>query len=460
MERRETGLAKVYGKILTGLIIGLLIWINISFTGLNAAALPPETQEVTVTGNAMIGEDPDRMYKAAMEDAFQQAYSKIRPQDYSEISRLNNSPKDPLSIQREMGIVQYQILRYWQENNRFMIELKVVFGNTPSEKPRMNGLGRMAKLSWTYQSMDQIRSMGKTKNALAVNTTQTIEVVDTDTGQRLEQFKMGLNPHEFYGDQYITQEGEYIKVARLTKYNLFKLVYSWRQKIPDFSKAFLSRDNLFILDKTGLIKALKWDDGSVKWQLPASSQAELDEIVYNRFLITFPVPDVWMVNAYGEKLWAIKFETSLLAKPVSSGNEVFCLLKNGQLQIVDRETGRIISTWTVNNQASNKNVQLQLSEKELFIMYNEANRGHLQAYHRLTGKLLWEIGWDQAVAGSLLNVADVLVVGVGNSFEARDPLFGIKLWEEPTYGRVTKMYSITDKIFVVAGNRVYGYDLK
>lgn len=433
----------------------LLVMVSLNF--LNAAELP---QEIIVTGSANIGDDPDRMYKTAMEDAFRQAYIKVQPQDYSEISRINNSPKDPLSIQREMGIVQYQVLRYWQENNQFFIELKVVFGNSPAEGPRSNGLGRMAKLSWTYQSTDQIKSIGKTKNALAVNTTQTIEVVDSDTGQRLEQFKMGLNPHDFYSDQYLVQEGQYLKVARLTKHNLFKLVFSWRQKFPDYAKSFLTRDTLFILDKAGLIKALSWEDGSVKWQLPAGSQAELEEVVYNRFLITFSVPDIWMVNAYGEKLWVVKFEAGLLAKPVTGGNEIFCLLKNGQLKIVDRETGRVVSTWTVKNQAGNKNVQMQLSEKELFIMYNEANRGHLHAYHRLTGKLLWEIGWDQAVAGSMLNIADVILVGVGNFFEARDPLFGIKLWEEPTYGRVTKMYSIADKILVVAGNRVYGYDLK
>lgn len=447
---------KGYGKLFFGIVIVLII-ITIFLNRLNAAEL---SREITVTGSANIGDDPDQMYKAAMEDAFGQVYANVKSQDFSEISRINNSPKDLVSIQQEMGIVQYQVLRYWQENNRFFIELKVVFGNSAAEEPRLSGLSRMAKLSWTYQTSDQIKSMGKTKNALAVTTTQTIEVIDLDTGQKLEQFKMGLNPHDFYGDQYLVQEGEYLRVARLTKYNLFKLVYSWRKKFPDYSKYFLTRDTLFILDKTGLIKALNWEDGSVKWQLPASSQAEMEEIVYNRFLITFPGSDVWMVNAYGEKLWTVKFDAGLLTKPVSRGNEIFCLLKNGELKTVDRETGRVISTWMVKNQTGNKNVQMQLSEKELFIIYNESNRGHLQAYHRLTGKLLWEVSWDQSVAGSILNVADVILVGVGNTFEARDPLFGIKLWEEPTYGRVTKMYSIADKIFVIAGNRVYGYDLK
>jgi outer membrane protein assembly factor BamB len=453
-------LIKVYKKIFMGLIIAVLIFINISLNHINADALPQGNQEITVTGSVNFGDDPDRMYKAALEDAFQKAYSIVQPQDYSEISRMNNSPKDPLSIQREMGIVQYQVLRYWQEDNRFFIELKVVFGNSSEQAPRPHGLSRMAKLSWTYPTDDQIKSVGKTKNALAVNTTQTIEVIDLDTGKKLEQFKMGLNPHDFYGDQYLVQEGQYLKVARLTKYNLFKLVYLWRQKLPDFSKYFLTRDTLFILNKTGLIKALSWEDGSVKWQLPASSQAELEEVAYNRFLITFPVSEIWMVNAYGEKLWTVKFEDGLLTKPVFGSNEIFCLLKNGLLKIVDRETGRIISTWTVKNQAGNKNVQMQLSEKGLFILYNEANQGHLQAYHRLTGKLLWEIGWDQVVSGSMINIADVIIVGVGNTFEARDPLFGIKLWEEPTYGQVTKLYSMADKIFVVAGNRLYGYDLK
>ena len=448
---------KGYGKLLFGLIMIALMISAVTFNHLNAAEPP---REITVTGSASIGEDPDRMYKAALEDAFRQVYNKIYPQEYSEIDRLYNPPKDPASIQQEMGIVQYQVLRYWQENNRFLIELKVVFGNSPSEEPRLNGLSRMAKLSWTYHSVDQIRSMGKTKNALAVNTTQTIEVIDPDTGEKLEQFKTGLNPHDFYGENYLTREGEYIKVARLNKYNVFKLVYAWRKKFPNFTKSFLTRDNLFVLDKTGLLQALSWEDGSVKWQLSAGSQAELDEIVYNRFLITFTVPDVWMVNAYGEKLWAVKLDTTLLTKPVSAGNEIYCLLKNGQVKVLDRETGRVISTWTVKNQASNKNTQMLLSEKELFILYNEVNRGHLQAYHRLTGNLLWEMGWDEAVAGSIINIADEIIVGVGNTFEARDPLFGIKLWEEPTYGRVTKLYSISDKLFVIAGNRVYGYDLK
>jgi outer membrane protein assembly factor BamB len=455
MKRGELGLKKAYHKICFGLLAGILLLTNI-FGILYAEDV--SLQEITVIGSADIGEDPDRMYKEAMENAFQKAYSKANP---SIISGFNSSGKDPVSIQRELGIVRYQVLRYWQENNRFQIELKVVFGNSASEAPRPNGLSRLAKLNWTYQTDDQINSMAKTKTALAVNTTQTIEVINPDTGKRLEPpFKMGLNPHDFYGDQYLVQEGEYLKVAKLTKYNLFKLVYAWRQKFPDFSKYFLARDALFIVEKTGLIKALSWEDGSIKWQLPASSQAELEEIVYNRFLITFPVPDLWMVNAYGEKLWTVKFETNFLAKPVSGGNDIFCLLKNGELKTVDRETGRVISTWNVKNQANNKNVQLQLSEKELFILYNDANRGHLQAYHRLTGKLLWEIGWDQAVVGSIINIADVIIVGVGNSFEARDPLFGMKLWEEPTYGRVTKLYSIDDKIFVLAGNRVYGYDLK
>lgn len=447
-----------YGKKLLGLMLMVvLMLVNTNFGLIRAADQP---QELTVTGSTVMGDDPDRMYKEAMADAFQKVTDVVHPKNDSVINDLNNSAKDPLSIQRELGIVQYQVVRYWQENDRFFIELKVVFGNTTSEEPRPNGLSQLAKLSWTYQTDDQIKAIAKTKNAIAINTIQTVEVIDPDTGQRIKQFTMGLNPHDFYGDQYLVQEGDYLKAARLSKYNLFNLVYTWRKKFPDCAKYFLTRETLFVIDKTGLINALNWEDGEVKWKLPASSQAELEEIVYNRFLITFPDPDLWMVNAYGEKLWTVKFESGLLAKPVAGGNEVYCLLKNGELKTVDLETGRIISTWSVKNQESNKNVQLQLSEKELFIMYNEADQGYLEAYHRLTGKLLWEVGWDQAVVGSILNIADEIIVGAGNSFEARDPLFGMKLWEEPTYGRVTKMYSIGNKIFVVAGNRVYGYDIQ
>ncbi len=440
---------KAYYK--TWLLLGILIVAG-GFGVLLAEDIP--FQEITVTGVANIGEDPDQMYKEAMENAFQKAYSKANP---SLISSVNSSGKDPVSIQRELGIVRYQVLRYWQENERFMLELKVVFGNSTLESAN---LSRFAKLRWTYQSDDQIKVIAKTKTAVAVNTTQTIEVIDPDKGQRLQQFKMGLNSHDFYGDQYVVREGDYIKVAKLTRYNLFKLVYAWRKKFPQFLKYYLTRDTLFIIEKSGLIKALNWEDGAVKWQKLASSQADVEEVIYNRFLITFTNSELWMVNSVGEKVWVTKLDEGLLTRPVTGGNEIFCLLKNGELKTVDRDTGRIISTWEVKNQSHNKNITLQLTEKELFIVYNENGLGHLQAYHRLTGKMLWEIKLDEAVAGSLVNTAEAIVIGVGNRFEARDPMFGIKIWEEPTYGRITKIYGISDQLLVIAWNRVYCYDFK
>ena len=454
IRKRGICLTKSFQKLLIGILgLGfLLIYCLNSFMW--AEEQPP--QETTVIGSANFSNDPDRMYKEAMEDAFFKAYAKV---NQSAIPDNNNFTKEPLNIQRELGIVQYHVLRYWRENDHFFIELKVVFGNSTSEAPRPSDLSRLAKLNWMYQSVDLINYIGKTKTALAVNTTQTIEVIDPDKGQRLQQFKIGLNPHDFYGDQYVVQEGENLKVARLTKYNLFKLVYTWRQRLPELSKYVVTRDLFFTIERNGLMRALNWEDGSTKWSINVNSQSDLEEISYQRFLITFPSPEVWMMSANGEKLWVTKFESGLLAKPVVGGTEIYCLLKNGDLKIVDRDTGRIISTWNVKNQYSNRNINLQLNDKELFILYNDmGSRGHLQAYHRFTGELLWETNWKEAVSGSILKVADAIVIGVGNTFEARDPFFGMKIWEEPIYGRITKMYNIDNQLFLVAGNRLYCYD--
>ncbi len=445
-------MVKAQVKIYLGIMMGILLICN-GFGSITAE--DPVLQEITTIGNVAVSADPDRMYRDAMEDAFRKAYKMANP---SAISGSNNSGKDPVSIQQELGISRYQVLRYWQENDRFNIELKVVFGNTILEKS--NDLSRIAKLNWSYQSEDQIVSIAKTKTAMAINTTQTIDVLDPDTGQRVQKFKIGLKTHEFYGDLYVVQEGDHLKVAKLTKYNLFKLVYIWRQKLPELSKFYLTRDILFVREKSGLIKALNWEDGSIKWQIIANSQSDIVEIAYNRYMIVFPNEDLWLVNESGVKIWATKFEAGLLAKPIYGANQIFCLLKNGELKTVDRDTGKVISTWNVKNQPHNRNIKLELSEKELYIIYNEANQGYLQAYHRLTGKQLWEVSWDQAVLGSLVKIADTIIIGRGNSFEARDPIFGMKLWDEPTYGQITNICTVDDKLFVTAGNRVYCYDFK
>lgn len=416
--------------------------------------------EITVTGKAAVQTDPDLMYRNALIDAFQKAYLEVNPPALGNTAADVSSKTDLAALQTELNISNYQILRYWRENDQFYLELKVFFGNSKTQAPRTGDLSQMAKLSWSYQTTDQVVSIAKAKAALAVNTTQTIVVLDPDTGKRLQEQKVGLNVHDVNGDRYMVQEGEHVKIASLTQFNLFRLVYTWRQKMPEMSKYYLTKGTFYLIEKNGLVKALKWEDGTVKWQIPANSRVDIAEITVNRLLFILPTAELWLVDPdQGEKLWAVKFDAPFLANPVASEEAIYCPLKNGQMKVIDRESGRVISSWTIDDLASTPtNVSLELSEKDLFLAFNDrANLGHLKAYHRLTGERLWEVSWEKAVSGSLTHLANYIVIGIGNTFEARELTFGLKQWEEPVYGRITRTYNLDENLVIVAGNRIYYY---
>ncbi|MCL6588750.1 MAG: PQQ-binding-like beta-propeller repeat protein [Firmicutes bacterium] len=418
--------------------------------------------EITVTGTVKVQADPDQMYRNALIDAFQKAYLKVHPATLGDPAADVSSKTDLAALQTELEISDYQILRYWRENGLFFLELKLFFGNSKLQAPRTGDLSQITRLSWTYQATDQVVSVVKAKSAIAVNTTQSIIVLDPDTGKRLQEQKVGLKLHDVNGDRYMVQEGEHLKIASLTQFNLFRLVYTWRQKLPEMSKYYLTKNTFYLIEKNGMVKALNWEDGSVKWQLPAGSRVEISEINVNRLLFIFPTAELWLVDPkQGEKLWAVKFEAPFLASPVASGEAIYCPLKNGQLKVIDRESGRIISAWAIDFENNPINVSLELSEKDLFLAYNDrAGNGHLKAYHRLTGEMLWEANWNEAVSGSLARLANFLVIGTGNTFEARELTFGLKQWEEPVYGRITRIYNIDENLVIVAGNRIYYYQFK
>lgn len=420
-----------------------------------------EQQELTVTGTAAFGADPDRMYKEALIDAFQKAYSQAHVADLSGLANSTITPEDPVKLQQDLGIYDYQVLRRWREGANFFVELKVTFGDSKSVIPRTSDLSRHARLNWTYQTTENITTAVKTKTALALNTAQTVEVLDPETGKRIGQYKTGLQSHDVNGDRYMVLEGDYVKVASLTKFNLFHLVFTWRKKFPNLSRYYLTKDACYLVDRSGLIHALNWEDGSLRWNLPANSQADISEIAVERLLITLPNSELWMVDNHGVKLWAVQLGGKLLAKPIAGGDEIYCPLANGDLKVLDRDSGRTISIWKVRYEGDPRNLSLGLGEKELFLAYNtQSNRGYLQVFHRLTGESLWKVGWDQTVIGPPLSIADLLVIGVGNRFEARELVFGMKLWEEPTYGRITRMYRQDDGVLVISGDRVYSYDVR
>lgn len=428
---------------------------------LGVSAVAAVQQEITVTGNAVFGADPDRMYKEALIDAFQKAYLQVHAADLSVAANFPSTPEDPVKLQQELGICDYQVLRRWREGANFFVELKVTFGDSKAAIPRTGDLSRHARLKWTYQTTENINAAIKAKTALALNTVQTIEVLDPETGKRIRQYKTGLKSHDVNGDRYLVVEGDYVKVASLTKFNLFHLVFTWRKKFPNLSRYYLTGDACYLVDKSGLIHALDWEDGSLQWKLAANSQAEISEIGVERLLIALPDSELWLVDHHGVKLWTVRLDGKLLARPVAGGAEIYCPLANGDLKVLDRDSGRTISTWKVKYEGDPRNLSLGLGEKELFLAYNtQNNHGYLQVFHRLTGESLWKVGWDQAVTGPPLSIADLLVIGVGNRFEGREPVFGMKLWEEPAYGRITRMYLQEGGLLVIAGDRVYSYDVR
>jgi hypothetical protein len=450
---------KYFWSILCLLYMGLSALVN-------AEVLPATIGEVSVIGTAVFGTDPDYMYKAALQDAFRKAYDKIRPaggKNAAEDERILAAKNDLIQLQTELGITEYQVLRYWKEQNRFFIELKVTFGDSQNQSPRLSNLSRLPKVDWVYETKDQILTLSKNISSINVSTTQNIEVLGVEEGNRIRQFNTGVNPHAVSGDKYLIQDDSDLKLGNLNQPSFLNLFYVWRKKLPDLIRVYLSNDTAYAIEKNGLIRAftVKDDTGGEKWELQTNSQTELKQITYNRLLVTLSTWEIWVVNTSGEKLWVKKFDQKLMTGPVADGGELFCLFENGELKILDLDSGRIISTWNIETHKNPRNVALEIDQKKLFLLYNdELNHGCLQVYHRFSGDLLWEVFWDQAVSGLLTNALNAVLVGVGNTLEARENWFGMKLWEEPVNGRITKLYRVEGRLFIVSGNRLYGYTIQ
>lgn len=429
--------------------------------GVVKGAVNSEIQEFTVIGIAESGPDQVQVYREALENGLRKAFGLARQAEQN-VSLLANSDreKDLVTLQKEIGIVDFRVLRYWTEQNQFRMELKVWVGDSETQTPRAGSLSRQPRVSWSRETLDRIESLSKYNLSLVVNTLQSLEIINPESGGLKRRIKTDFKPHLAYKDRYLVKNLEYLKVYSMDLINIYSFTDIWDRKLPELIKFSLVNDTLVIVEQTGTVRAFNWEDGHEMWQLPAITQVEIASGGNDRTLLIFPTAELWAVNTIGQKLWVKKLESALAAPPIVEKDELVCFLNDGQLKIFDAETGRSIASWKTDISGGLRQANLRLGSNEVYILYNDlSNRGHLHVYHRWTGRLLWKVDWEEAVIPKLIRISDAVVVGLSGTFEAREPLFGLKVWEERTIGRITGLYYNDPSLLVICGNRIYSYQL-
>ena len=449
-----------FKKSIPALVLFLLM---LGFTGgaIDGAVSNQEVREFTVIGEATSGPDQFQVYREALEDGLRKAFSLAR-QGEPNRSLLGrpDQEKDLVTLQQEIGVVDFRVIRYWTEQNRFRMEIAVWQGDSKTQPPRVGSLNRQPRVNWSRETVDQVESITKFGHSLVINTLQSLEIINPEKGRLKRRIKTGLKPHGSYGNRYFIKNPEYLKVYSLESINIYRFTDIWDRKLPDLIKQYLIDDLLLVVEQTGLVRAFNWEDGRELWQLPAITQVEIGSSGNGRILLIFPSGELWNVDQLGQKLWVKKLESPLAAAPVVDKGYLVCFLMDGQLKIFDAETGRSIASWQTGTSSSLTQVNLSLGENEVYILFNDrGNRGHLQVYHRWTGRLLWKVDWDEAVVMNLVKISDEVIIGLSGTFEARENMFGLKVWEERTIGRITGLYYYDPGLIVMMGNRIYSYQL-
>ena len=315
-------------------------------------------------------------------------------------------------------------------------------------------------MEWSRETADRIESLSEYGLSLVINTLQSLEIVNPESGRLKRRIKTGFKPHLAYGDRYLIKNLEYLKVYSLDTINIYRFTDIWDQKLPNLVKYFLINDSLLVVEQNGLVRAFNWEDGREIWQLPAITQVEIGSGGSKQILLIFSTGELWSVNRLGQKVWVKRSESPLAAVPKVDKEDLVCLLQDGQLKIFDSETGRSIASWQTEIPERLRQVDLSFGDNEVYILYNDSvNRGHLHVYHRWTGRLLWKVDWDEAVIPNLIQISDAVIVGLSGTFEARERMFGLKVWEERTIGRITGLYFLDSRLMVIMGNRIYSYQL-
>lgn len=449
-----------FKKLIPALMI-FLIAMGSSTGVINGAVSNLEVREFTVIGEATSGPDQFQVYREALENGLRKAFALARQAELDRsLLAISDREKDLVTLQQEIGVVDFRVLRYWTEQNRFRMEIAVWLGDSKTQPPRMGSLNRQPRVNWSRETVDQIQSITKFRHSLVINTLQSLEIINPEKGKLRRRIKTGLKPHGAYGDRYFVKNPEYLKVYSLESINIYRFTDIWDRKLPDAIKYYLINDQLLVVEQTGLVRAFSWNDGRELWQLPAITQVEIGSGGNDRILLIFPSGELWNVNQLGQKLWVKQMESPLATVPMVDKDNLVCLLKDGQLKIFDAGTGRSMASWQTGILNGLNQVNLSLGENEVYILYNDgANRGHLQVYHRWTGRLLWKVDWDEAVVMNLVRISDTVIIGLSGTFEARESMFGLKVWEERTIGRITGLYYNDPNLIVMMGNRIYSYQL-
>lgn len=439
----------------------LMLVISCTAGIVQGAVSNAEVRDFSVVGEAASGPDQFQVYREALEDGLRKAFALARQGDQDRsLLAPSDREKDLATLQREIGLVDFRVLRYWTEQNRFRIELRVWLGDSRNQPPRGGSLSRQPKVNWSRETVDRIESLSEYGLSLVINSLQSLEIVNPESGRLKRRIKTGFKPHLAYGDRYLVKNLEYLKVYSLESINIYRFTDIWDQKLPDLVKYYLINDVLLVVEQTGLVRAFNWEDGREMWRLPAITQVEIGSGGDDRILLIFPSGELWAVNQLGQKIWLKTLESPLAAAPIVEKDDLVCFLKDGQLKIFDSETGRSIASWQTGITERQRQVSLSLSGNEVYVLYNDAgNRGHLHVYHRWTGRLLWKVDWDEAVIPNLIQISDAVIIGLSGTFEAREGMFGLKVWEERTIGRITGLYYYDPHLLVVMGNRIYSYQL-
>jgi len=420
-----------------------------------------EIRDFSVIGEAESGPDQFQVYREALENGLRKAFALARQAEANRslLARADQE-KDLATLQRELGLVDFRVLRYWTERNQFRMEIKVWLGDSRNQPPRGGSLSRQPKMEWSRETADRIESLSEYGLSLVINTLQSLEIVNPESGRLKRRIKTGFKPHLAYGDRYLIKNLEYLKVYSLDTINIYRFTDIWDQKLPNLVKYFLINDSLLVVEQNGLVRAFNWEDGREIWQLPAITQVEIGSGGSKQILLIFSTGELWSVNRLGQKVWVKRSESPLAAVPKVDKEDLVCLLQDGQLKIFDSETGRSIASWQTEIPERLRQVDLSFGDNEVYILYNDSvNRGHLHVYHRWTGRLLWKVDWDEAVIPNLIQISDAVIVGLSGTFEARERMFGLKVWEERTIGRITGLYFLDSRLMVIMGNRIYSYQL-
>lgn len=421
----------------------------------------PVSRELVVIGSAASGPDQTQVYREALENGLRRAFALARQTvTESALAVELDQDKDLVTLQREVGLVDFRVTRYWTENNQFRIELKIWLGDSRTQPPRPGGLSRQPRLAWSRETADRIEALSKYNHNLVVNTRQSLEIINPKTGGLKRRIKTGFKPHLASGDRYLVKNLQYLKVYSLELLNIYSFTDIWAQKLPDLIKYQLINDVLYVVEQIGTVRAFNWHDGRELWQLPAITQVEIAPGGKDQVLLFFPGGELWAVNLQGQKTWVKKFESSLAAPPAAAKEDLFCLLEDGGFQVVAANTGVNIAAWDAGISGKLAQAELSVGDNEVYLLYNDAsNRGHLRVFHRWTGRLLWSVDWEEAVVPKLIQLPDTVVVGLSGAFEARERLFGLKVWEERAVGRITGLYLNESDLLVISGNRLYSYQL-